>query len=79
MNKTSFKYWIKIINNINKQIPNLVLAIHKERIKSNFEFQKITLDEDDIEKINGLNYNKRNFDLGYGTDDKRCSRFKIKG
>ena len=37
-------------------------SVNKERMKLNIESQKITLDEEDIEKINGLNCNRRNFD-----------------
>ena len=32
-----------------------------ERIKDNCDTQSLQFDEDDIEKLNGLNWNKRNY------------------
>ena len=48
--------------NLKRGIAWISKSVSKDRMKLNFESQKITLDEEDIEKINGLNCNKRNFD-----------------
>ena len=37
-------------------------SVTKERIKANFDSQSVKLDEEDIEKLNALNCNRRNFD-----------------
>ena len=48
--------------NLSRGIAVIPKSVTKERIKANFEAQNIKLDEEDIERINGLNINRRNFD-----------------
>ena len=48
--------------NISRGVGVIPKSISKERIKSNIEAQNIQLDEEDIERINALNWNKRSFD-----------------
>ena len=44
----------------------------------NIESHKIRLNEEDIEKINEMNYNRRNFDPNIWERLQGCSGFKIK-
>lgn len=48
--------------NIARSVIVIPKSVNKERMKLNIESQTITLEEEDIERINKLNINKRNFD-----------------
>lgn len=53
---------ISLAWNISRGIAVIPKSVTKERIKLNFEALKIQLDEEDIERINALNCDRRNFD-----------------
>lgn len=52
---------ISLAWNIHRGVSVIPKSMSKDRIKENFEALSIKLDEEDVEKINGLDQNKRTF------------------
>ena len=48
--------------NLARNVSVIPKSTNYDRIKANFEAQKIVLDEEDLEKIGKLDKNRRNFD-----------------
>ena len=48
--------------NLSRGVVCIPKSINKDRLKQNLESQNLSLDAEDIAKIDGLNWNKRDFD-----------------